>query len=332
MIKNIGTTAESNTIKIGTQGSGSGQQNKCFVAGIVGVTTSNTQTVTINSSTGQLGAQSNASTLNTTFTSSGSWTINPRTVSVEIYAWGGGGGGGSGRCGVSGTSGGGSGASPGFYVYSKFVASQVTASPYTVTIGDGGAGGVSVNAVTTNGNTGTPGNQTSVGALCVAPGGAGGLPGLVGSSGGPTGSVGKNGFSTLTVSGLGGAAGTPITSSGVYSFAQGGGGGGGYTLSTLTNGGVGGSITDAAGNTIVAGGTAGTGTADGGTGGSGFSVFTGGGGGGGGGSSATGVASAGGVGGLPGGGGGGGGGTLSSTPSGTGGVGGKGMVIIIEYF
>ncbi len=55
-IFNTGTVADAHTIRIGTQGSGAGQQNKAFVAGIVGVTTTNTQMVTINSSTGQLGA------------------------------------------------------------------------------------------------------------------------------------------------------------------------------------------------------------------------------------------------------------------------------------
>jgi|TARA_R110000868_G_scaffold229240_4_gene482261 hypothetical protein len=54
-IKNAGTSGDNNTIRIGTQGNGSGQQNKCFVAGIVGVTVSNTQAVTIDSTTGQLG-------------------------------------------------------------------------------------------------------------------------------------------------------------------------------------------------------------------------------------------------------------------------------------
>lgn len=54
----IGTRTESNTIHIGNQGSGSGQQNACYIAGIVGVTVSNAQFVTINSSTGQLGIQS----------------------------------------------------------------------------------------------------------------------------------------------------------------------------------------------------------------------------------------------------------------------------------
>lgn len=52
----VGTVADSNTIRIGVQGSGTGQQNKCFIAGITGVTVSNQQFVTINTSTGQLGS------------------------------------------------------------------------------------------------------------------------------------------------------------------------------------------------------------------------------------------------------------------------------------
>lgn len=56
IIGSLGTTGDANTIRIGQQGSSTGQQNLCFIAGITGVTTSNTQMVTINSSTGQLGA------------------------------------------------------------------------------------------------------------------------------------------------------------------------------------------------------------------------------------------------------------------------------------
>jgi hypothetical protein len=56
VVGNTGTAAESNVIRIGTQGAGTGQQNTCFVAGIVGVTTSNSEMVTIDSTTGQLGA------------------------------------------------------------------------------------------------------------------------------------------------------------------------------------------------------------------------------------------------------------------------------------
>ena len=62
-----GTLGESNTIRIGTQGSGAGQQNTAYIAGIVGVTVSNPVLTTINSSTGQLGviASSNSSVLTT---------------------------------------------------------------------------------------------------------------------------------------------------------------------------------------------------------------------------------------------------------------------------
>jgi len=52
----LGTPAESHTIRIGTDGSGTAQQNKCFIAGIKGITVSSAQMVTINSSTGQMGS------------------------------------------------------------------------------------------------------------------------------------------------------------------------------------------------------------------------------------------------------------------------------------
>ena len=51
-ILNTGTNGESHVIRIGTQGSGSGQQNQCFIAGIVGTTSTGTSVVV--SSTGQL--------------------------------------------------------------------------------------------------------------------------------------------------------------------------------------------------------------------------------------------------------------------------------------
>lgn len=61
LIGNIGTTGDNNKVCIGTQGTGSGQQDSCFIAGIVGVTNSNAVPVTINSSTGQLGVGTNSS-------------------------------------------------------------------------------------------------------------------------------------------------------------------------------------------------------------------------------------------------------------------------------
>lgn len=55
LIGNQGIVGESNVIRIGTQGTGAGQQNACYVAGIVGVSVSNPSVVTINTATGQLG-------------------------------------------------------------------------------------------------------------------------------------------------------------------------------------------------------------------------------------------------------------------------------------
>lgn len=55
LINNSGVLGESNTIRIGRQGSFSDQQNRCFIAGINGVTVSNAVPVTIDSTTGQLG-------------------------------------------------------------------------------------------------------------------------------------------------------------------------------------------------------------------------------------------------------------------------------------
>ena len=52
---NAGSAFASNSIIIGTQGTGNGEQNACFIAGINGVTSSNPLMVTINSATNQLG-------------------------------------------------------------------------------------------------------------------------------------------------------------------------------------------------------------------------------------------------------------------------------------
>ena len=57
---NVAPNSASNQIWIGNQGNGAYQQNQCFIAGIVGVTVSNRQMVTINSSTGQLGVASSS--------------------------------------------------------------------------------------------------------------------------------------------------------------------------------------------------------------------------------------------------------------------------------
>jgi len=56
---NNGTILDNNTLRIGrATGAGNGELNRAFIQGIVGVTTTNTEGVTINTSTGQLGSRS----------------------------------------------------------------------------------------------------------------------------------------------------------------------------------------------------------------------------------------------------------------------------------
>ena len=71
IISNAGVAAESNVIRIGTQGAGNGQQDECFIAGIVGVAVANPEFVTINSATGQLGVTSQGGFLSSLTTSDG---------------------------------------------------------------------------------------------------------------------------------------------------------------------------------------------------------------------------------------------------------------------
>jgi hypothetical protein len=341
-IGNFGVSGESHTTRIGTQGSGSGQQNTCFIAGIVGVTTTNTQLVTVDTTTGQLGAMATSALISskiTTFTSNGSWTLDPRTKSVEFFAWGGGAGGGSGRCGVSAAAGGGGGGGNGALVYLKALAANLPSSPYTVTIGAGGAGGASVNATTTNGNPGIIGGITSIGTIVIA---LGGSIGSAGTTGG--GAAASSLFFSLVYiasaisSGAGSSSSASPAVNASMGWGTGGGGGSGYTTATPRVGAPAASIIDLASNTLVIGGLGGANT--GATAGNGNSpsgqLFTiggtGGGGGGNDGGAVTPVAGAGGNGATPGGGGGGGAGTLSGNPSGAGGNGARGQAIIIEYF
>nr|CAB4126324.1 hypothetical protein UFOVP88_5 [uncultured Caudovirales phage] len=57
LIGSAGVLGESNVMRLGTSGSGNVQVSSCYIAGITGVTVSNPELVTINSSTGQLGIQ-----------------------------------------------------------------------------------------------------------------------------------------------------------------------------------------------------------------------------------------------------------------------------------
>lgn len=336
LINNAGTIGDNHVIRIGTQGSGNSQQNKVYISGITGVTVSNSKPVVFDTSTGQLG-EGSGGTKTTVYLANNSWTLDPRTTFVDFIVTGGGGGGGSGRCGVSTASGGGGGGAAGYTVYQRTAASLLLASPYTITVGTGGAGGISVNAVTTNGNPGMDGNPSSVGSFVLAAGGFHGAAGIVGTANG-----GSTGINILGVNGNVGTGGSGTTSTVlaatqvIYGYASGGGGGCGYATTTARTGAAGGAITDSASTTIIAGGLAGDNLGN--TAGMGNApgvqslLYLGGTGGGGGGHDGTTVAGGGGNGAQPGGGGGGGAGNLSSNASGAGGNGGNGRVIIVEYF
>lgn len=57
IIGNTGVLGESHVMRLGTTGSGNAQVNTTYIAGIASVSVANTQMVTINTSTGQLGSQ-----------------------------------------------------------------------------------------------------------------------------------------------------------------------------------------------------------------------------------------------------------------------------------
>jgi len=70
-ISNTGQAGDNNSIRIGTQGNGSGQQETCYIAGITGVTVANAAYVTLNTSTGQLGTVAGGSLLGWSVVTSG---------------------------------------------------------------------------------------------------------------------------------------------------------------------------------------------------------------------------------------------------------------------
>lgn len=74
-IGSLGTTGESNVIRIGTQGSGTGQQNAAFMAGITGVTVASSAVVGVDSfgELSSLGTGSVGQVLTSTGTTSPTW-------------------------------------------------------------------------------------------------------------------------------------------------------------------------------------------------------------------------------------------------------------------
>jgi hypothetical protein len=257
-----GTAAESNVIRIGTQGTGNGQQNACYIAGIEGVSVSNKNYVTINTSTGQLGSEASTtlfSVVRQVFTSTGTYTPTSGMVYCDIECVGGGGGGGSALATGSTTVSVGGGGGAGEYSRGIFSAATIGASK-SVTIGAAGTAG-------TAGGGGGTGGTTSVGATIISSiGGTGGnpasgayvsfdiTPGGAGGNGGTGGDFrvqGTPGGWGMVVFGLAGAFGCP---------------GGGYGGSTFFGGGalaVGSINVSSAGNAATGYGGGGGGAANG---------------------------------------------------------------------
>lgn len=79
VIGNVGVNGESNVLRIGTQGSGSGQQNQAYVAGIYGNSPATPQAVIVNT-LGQLGSQAITSGTVTSITAGTGITLTPNPI------------------------------------------------------------------------------------------------------------------------------------------------------------------------------------------------------------------------------------------------------------
>lgn len=285
----------------------------------------------------------------TTFNASGTWTKAAGSTQMAIFCYNGGAGGGSGRRGATTAAGGGGGGAPtqGFVYVGP---SSFFNSTETVTIGNGGTGGLAVTLDNTNGNPGGDSNVSSFGNLLATPtAGSGGKGGTTTISGLPTATTGVtvNAFtptSTALTAPIVNTNGinTAAANIGNNTFAGSqmpstAGSGGGADSGTARSGGNAGGILGINGSVIVTGGSGGieTGTVNGGI-GTDATVNTKGlilgatGGGGGGGMKSIGPGT-GGQGGLGGGPGGGGGGSINLTNSGAGGNGGGGLIVVIEW-
>lgn len=253
------------------------------------------------------------------FTSSGTWTKQTGTKSVEVFVIAGGGGGGGGTYDISNPWGIGGGGGQGGGLSSYTFLASVLGSTETVTVGTGGAGGAGRGGSGGSGTSGTVGGNSSFGTWLVATGGAAGT----GTGGGGNG-AGIGNIATGT-NGAGGANSTNPGGNGTATTtfaATGGGGGGGANGGTGGTGGarsavatLAGGAANTVGNSIVAN------QPIGGTGGGGGTS-----------TGLSGTANPGGNGGTYGAGGGGGAGSGGTNTAGTGGTGGNGIVVVISYF
>lgn len=261
VLGNVGVVGESNTIRIGDIAT----QSACYIAGIATVATLNSEFVTVDTTTGQLGSTlvvpgaGISSVVRQVFIYTGAPQTYTPTIGmvycdIETLA-GGGAGGGAVATGASVSVGGGGGA--GEYAKGIFNAAVIGISQ-VVTIGIGGAGAA--------GASGGAGGDTSVGALITAIGGAGGIhtpsvsigagPAGLGGTGGAGGDlrtpgfIGNTGYASITpsmmFSGIGansqyGSGGQSQLSSGNgitgLGYGAGGSGAGNYNVNIVTRAG-----------------------------------------------------------------------------------------------
>jgi hypothetical protein len=168
------------------------------------------------------------------FTASGTYTPDAKMLYCVIECLGGGGaGGGAALSGAGIQNGGGGGGGGG---YSRTVSTKaIVGASLTVTIGAGGTPGAVGN------NPGGAGGDTSVGTICIAKGGSGGIGAAAGAANGGGGGGGILGTGDFTVVGGNGSQGYPGTSSTIFWPAGGAGGGsvwgyGATSVSTQTSG------------------------------------------------------------------------------------------------
>lgn len=309
--------------------------------GCVTVQATETGDFVVLSETKTSGGGSTPSIKITKFFTDGTWGVDPLAKMSRHLIWSGGGGGASGRSGASANSSGGGGGAPGSFVDALVDHSTLTESAYSVIVGLGGIGGLSVSGTGVSGNPGSKGGDSSVGdpaqtGLVASGGNGGGGGGLNSGAGGSDSRFLLAGASGITVSGGNGTQTSGLVEDVFFGAAAGGAGGPGYRNGIPMQGRPGGAIFGSDSTFALAQGGLG-GSNSGGNGGDGNTysgplLSIGGSGGGAGGHDGVTTAGSGGNGGTPGGGGGGGAGNLSDNPSGAGGNGGDGRVIIIEYF
>ena len=253
------TKAPTNPISIFSGATGAHTSNFIFA------NTSNTNNFTFPDASGTIALTSSTVTQisKQTFTGNGTYTPTSGMLYCIIECWGSGGGGGgtvnSGATGYIYSGGGGAGG------YSRLLASAATiGASQTVTVPSGGAGGAA------GANPGTAGSATSVGVLCVANGGAGGI-----ASGGIGGAGGTAGTGDIAGTGMPGGQGVSSTIN-TISISGGFGGstsiGGGANIKATTgtgNAGTGFGFGGGGGFSAAAGGTA-----AGGAGAGGFVIIT----------------------------------------------------------